>query len=293
MTPTVRPRRSGLYVPGSNGRALAKARALPADVLLLDLEDAVAPAAKDAARSQVLAALAEGGFGERELVVRVNGPATPWQREDLAAAARSGADAVLLPKVEAAEEVREAERALEAAGAPPTQALWCMIETPRGVLEAGEIARASPRLACLVAGTSDLVKDLGARHTPGRAEVLASLGIILLAARASRLAALDGVHLDLADGPGLAAACRQGRDLGFDGKTLIHPGQIEAAHQAFSPAPGELAEARRIVEAHAAAVARRQGVTLLDGKLVEALHVDAAHRLLALAEVIAMRDATR
>jgi citrate lyase subunit beta / citryl-CoA lyase len=293
VTPTVRPRRSGLYVPGSNARALAKARALPADVILLDLEDAVAPAAKDAARSQVRAALEEGGFGERELVVRVNGPGTPWHTEDLAAAARSGADAVLLPKVEGAEEVRVAERALEAAGAPPAQALWCMIETPRGVLEAAEIARASRRLACLVAGTSDLAKDLGARHTPGRAEVLTSLGLILLAARASRLAALDGVHLDLADGPGLAEACRQGRDLGFDGKTLIHPGQIEAAHQAFSPTPGELAEARRIVEAHAAAVARGQGVTLLDGKLVEALHVEAAHRLLTLAEVIATRDATR
>jgi citrate lyase subunit beta/citryl-CoA lyase len=201
----VRPRRSVLYVPGSNARALEKARALAADGLILDLEDAVAPAAKEGARAAVVAAVQAGGFGHREVAVRVNGPATPWGADDLALAARSGADAVVLPKVEGAEEVRAAERALLAAGAPPSLALWCMVETPRGVLAAAAIAAASPRLACLVMGTSDLVKDLRARHTPGRTEVLVALGAVLLAARAYGLAALDGVHLDLADDAGFAA----------------------------------------------------------------------------------------
>ncbi len=284
---TVRPRRSVLYLPGSNARALEKARTLAADGLILDLEDAVAPSAKAAARAQVLAALAAGGFGPRERIVRVNGAGTPWGLDDLAAAARSGADAVCLPKVERAEEVRAADRALAAHGAPIELGLWCMIETPRGVLAADAIAGASPRVACLVAGTSDLVKDLGARPTAGRAEVLPSLGLILLAARAHGLAALDGVHLDLDDDAGLEAACRQGRDLGFDGKTLIHPRQLEPANRAFAPDEAEIALARRIVAAHAAAEAAGQGVTVLDGRLVEALHVEAARRRLALAEAIA------
>jgi citrate lyase subunit beta/citryl-CoA lyase len=287
----VRPRRSVLYVPGSNRRALEKARALPVDALILDLEDAVAPAAKEDARRAVGELLAAGGFGHRELAVRVNGPSTRWAAEDLAFAARSGADAVVLPKVERPEEVRAAEAALDAAGAPPALALWCMIETPRGVLAAPAIAAASPRLACLVMGTSDLVKDLRARHTPGRAEVMVALGTVLLAARAHRLAALDGVHLDLADDAGFEAACRQGRDLGFDGKTLIHPRTIEAANRAFAPAEAELAEAREIIAAHARAEAAGQGVVVVDGRLVEALHVEAARRLVALAEAIAARPA--
>jgi len=285
----IRPRRSVLYVPGSNARALDKARTLPVDGLILDLEDAVAPAAKEEARRAVGAVLATGGFGHREVAVRVNGPATPWGADDLAFAARSGADAVVLPKVEAAEEVRAAERALEAAGAPPGLALWCMMETPRGVLAAPAIAGASPRLAVLVMGTSDLVKDLGARHTPTRTEVLVSLGTVLLAARAHGLSALDGVHLDLADDAGFAAACRQGRDLGFDGKTLIHPRTVETANRAFAPAEDEVAQARAIIAAHAEAVAAGRGVVVVDGRLVEALHVEAARRLVALAEAIARR----
>jgi len=285
----VRPRRSVLYMPGSNARALEKARTLPADGLILDLEDAVAPAAKAEARAGVVAVLARGGYGYRETVVRVNGPSTPWGADDLAAAARSGADAVLLPKVEGAEEVRAAERALDAAGAPESLRLWCMIETPRGVLAAPEIAAATPRLACLVAGTSDLVKDLRARHTPGRAEVLASLSLVVLAARASGLAALDGVHLDLADDAGFEAACRQGRDLGFDGKTLIHPKTIDAANRAFAPAAEEVAAARRIIDAHAEAERAGSGVVVVDGRLVEALHVEEARRTVALAEAIAAR----
>jgi citrate lyase subunit beta/citryl-CoA lyase len=287
---TVRPRRSVLYMPGSNARALEKARTLPADGLILDLEDAVAPAAKEDARALVLAALAQGGYGFRETVVRVNGPATPWGADDLAAAARSGADAVLLPKVEGAEAVRAAERALDAAGAPSALRLWCMIETPRGVLAAPEIAAATSRLSCLVAGTSDLVKDLRARHTAGRAEVLASLSWILLAARANGLAALDGVHLDLGDDAGLEAACRQGRDLGFDGKTLIHPRTIDAANRAFAPGAEEVAAARRIIAAHAEAERAGSGVVVVDGRLVEALHVEDARRTVALAEALAARS---
>jgi citrate lyase subunit beta/citryl-CoA lyase len=287
--PIVRPRRSALYMPGSNPRALEKARGMDADVLILDLEDAVAPAAKAEARRLVLAALAAGGFGARELVVRVNGPGTPWGDDDLAAAARSGADAVLLPKVESAEAVRLAEAALRAGGAPETLALWAMIETPRGVLAAPAIAASTPRLAALVAGTSDLVKELQARHTPGRAEVLTSLSLVVLAARAHGLCCLDGVHLDLDDQAGLEAACRQGRDLGFDGKTLIHPRTIAAANLAFAPSAAELAAARVLVAAHAEATALGKGVVVVGGRLVEALHVAAARRLLALADAIAAR----
>ncbi len=285
----VRPRRSVLYVPGSNARAVEKARGLPADAIILDLEDAVAPAAKEEARRTVGAALAAGGFGHREVALRVNGPATPWGADDLAFAARAGADAVVLPKVEFPGEVRDAEEALVAAGAPPALALWCMIETPRGVLAAPAIAGATPRLAALVMGTSDLVKDLGARHTPGRAEVLVALGTVLLAARAHGLAALDGVHLDLADDAGFEAACRQGRDLGFDGKTLIHPRTIDAANRLFAPAPDELAGARRVIEAHAEAERAGSGVVVVDGRLVEALHVEEARRTVALADAIAAR----
>ena len=287
--PTARPRRSALYMPGINDRALSKARSFAADVLLLDLEDAVAPAAKEEARRLVLAAVAAGGYAPREVVIRVNGLATPWGADDLAAVARSGADAVLLPKVDSAEEVVSAEAALRAAGAPDTLALWAMIETPRGVLAAPAIAASTPRLRCLVAGTSDLVKELGARHTPGRAEVLTSLALIVLAARAHGLACLDGVHLDLADQAGFEAACRQGRDLGFDGKTLIHPRTVEAANRAFAPSEAELAAARAVVAAHAEAQAQGRGVVVVDGRLVEALHVEAAKRTLAMADSIAAR----
>jgi citrate lyase subunit beta/citryl-CoA lyase len=251
----------------------------------------VAPAAKAEARAQVVAAVTEGGYGFREVVVRVNGAATPWGADDLAAVAGCGCDAVLLPKVESPEEVRAAEAALVAKGAPEGLALWAMIETPRGVLRAAEIAAASPRLACLVAGTSDLVKDLRARHTAGRAEVLTSLSLIVLAARASGLGCLDGVHLDLADEAGFEAACLQGRDLGFDGKTLIHPKTIGAANAAFGPSPDELTAARRIMVAHAEAASFGKGVVVVDGRLVEALHVEAARRLLALADAIAARGA--
>jgi len=282
-----RPRRSMLYMPGANARALEKAKTLPADSLILDLEDAVAPDAKEMARKQVVAAVKAGGYGKRELVVRMNSLDTGWGHEDAPALATSGAHAILIAKVESAAQVLHVEDLLKSYGAPDDLPLMAMIETPMGVLNAAEIARSTSRMICLVMGTSDLVKDLGARHTPGRAEVLTSLGLVLLAARAHGLAALDGVHLDLDDAAGFEAACRQGRDLGFDGKTLIHPRTLEAANRIFAPDEGELIEARRIVAAHAEAEAAGQGVTVVDGRLVERLHVEAARRRLALAEAIA------
>jgi len=285
----LRPRRSALYVPGSNARALAKAGTLPVDVLIVDLEDAVAPGAKEEARRAAVEAIRRG-LGRAEVVLRVNALDTPWGAADLAAAAGSGADAVLLPKVEGADAVREAGRRLDAEGAPASMSLWAMVETPRGVLHAEAVASSSPRLACLVAGTSDLTRDLRARHTPGRSEVLTSLSFLVLAARASGLAALDGVHLDLDDEAGFVAACRQGRDLGFDGKTLIHPRTVLAANLEFTPGDDELALAGRIIEAHAAAEAAGQGVVVVDGRLVEGLHVADARRLLALVAAIEARS---
>ncbi|MGH6912805.1 MAG: HpcH/HpaI aldolase/citrate lyase family protein, partial [Geminicoccales bacterium] len=226
MRDRIRPRRSVLYVPGSNARALEKAKGVPADGLILDLEDAVAPDAKDAARQRVGAAVKAGGYGRREVVIRVNGFATPWGHADLEMAASAGADAVLIPKVESADAVRQALAVLDGAGAPADLPLWCMMETPRGMLHAEEVAAASARVACLVMGTSDLAKELHAAHTPMRLPMITALGLCLLAARAYRLAILDGVCLDLQDEDGFAAACRQGAELGFDGKTLIHPNQI-------------------------------------------------------------------
>ena len=284
-----RPLRSVLYVPASNARALEKARTLPCDAVIVDLEDAVAPVAKPAARSAAVAAIRGGGWGHRLVALRVNGLETPWGLADVAVAAASGAHAVVLPKVEDAAAVGTADRALGMHGAPAELELWAMIETPRGVLAAAEIAAASPRLSCLVAGTSDLVKDLRARHTPSRLEVLPALGLTLLAARAAGLSALDGVHLDLQDDAGFEAACRQGRDLGFDGKTLIHPRTIDAANRLFAPDAAEVAAARAVIDAHAAAQARGEGVTVVDGRLVEALHVEMARRTVALAEAIAAR----
>jgi citrate lyase subunit beta / citryl-CoA lyase len=286
MPATPRPRRSVLYMPGANTRALEKARGLPADALILDLEDAVAPDAKPAARANIAAALAAGGYGARELILRVNALATPWGHDDLVAAAGMRLDAVLLPKVESADAVRQAEAVLRAAGAPTVLALWCMMETPLAMLKAAEIAAASPRVACLVMGTSDLAKDLHARHTRDRLPMLTSLGLCLLAARAYGLAILDGVHLDLADDEGFAAQCRQGRELGFDGKTLIHPKTIAAANAAFAPAAEEVEWSRRIIAAHAEAEAAGKGIVLVDGKLIENLHVEDARRTVTLAEQI-------
>ncbi len=287
MSRTSRPRRSVLYMPGSNARALEKGRSLPADGLILDLEDAVAPDAKELARGQVCEAVAAGGYGRRELVIRTNGLDSPWGPDDLAAAATSGADAVLLPKVESARMVADAIAALSAAGAPDTLDIWCMMETPKGMLRADEVAGADPRVACLVMGTSDLAKDLHAAHTRERLPMLTSLGLCLLAARAHGVAILDGVHLDLADDEGFVYSCRQGVELGFDGKTLIHPKTIAAANQAFAPSDDEIAWSRKIIDAHAEAAAAGKGIVLVDGRLIENLHVEAARRQVALAEAIA------
>lgn len=289
MAQTARPRRSVLYTPGSNQRALDKGREIGADGLILDLEDAVAPDAKETARRQIVETVKAGGYGPRELIIRVNGLETPWGPADLTAVATAGADAVLLPKVESAAMVEEAERRLRQAGAPESLRIWCMMETPLGILNAREIAAASPKLGCLVMGTSDLVKDLHATHTATRLPVLASLSIVLLAARANGLAALDGVHLDLADDEGFRQHCLQGKELGFDGKTLIHPKTVPVANEVFAPSAAEVAQAEKIIAAHAAAVAEGQGVVLLDGKLIENLHVENARRLVAEAQAIAAR----
>lgn len=286
MTAPLRPRRSVLYMPGANARALDKARTLDADALILDLEDAVAPDAKAQARTQVAAALREGGYGRRECIVRVNALDTPWGLDDVRAIAQAGADAVLLPKVESPAQLAALAQALDAAGAPADLPLWAMAETPLGFLRMDAIAGGHARLAAIVVGTSDLVKDLHARHTPSRDETLLARSLAVMAARAHGLAVLDGVHLDLNDDAGLQGACRQGRDQGFDGKTLIHPRQIPAANAAFAPTPEELDTARRRLEAWTAAQAEGKGVAVVDGALVENLHAQEAERVLALAQAI-------
>ncbi|WP_282605029.1 CoA ester lyase [Pelagibius sp. Alg239-R121] len=283
MTSSARPRRSVLYMPGSNARALEKGRGLPADALILDLEDAVAPDTKELARNQIVAAVLAGGYGAREIIVRVNGLDTPWGQEDVAAIAGCGADAILLPKVESAAMVQKLEALMVSSGAAEDMAIMCMMETPLGVLRADEISGASGRLSCLVMGTSDLVKDLQAAHTPDRAPVLTSLSLCVLAARAYGLAIVDGVHLDLQDDSGFAASCRQGRELGFDGKTLIHPKTVAAANAAFAPSVDEIAWSQKIIAAHSEAAAEGKGVVVVDGKLIENLHVESAQRLVALA----------
>jgi citrate lyase subunit beta/citryl-CoA lyase len=283
-------RRSALYVPGANQRALDKARDVDADVLIFDLEDAVHPDRKDVARDQVIAALRKGGY-RAETVVRVNPLGGKLGAADIKAAARSGCQAVLLPKVESAKEMRDAALRLAAAGAPENVVLWAMIETPLGVLRAQEIALSSPHLACLVMGTSDLVKDLRARHSEDRLAIMPSLGLCLLAARAAGLPILDGVHLDLNDDAGFAAACRQGADMGFDGKTLIHPKTIAACNAAFGPSAADIEWSRKVIAAFEAAAANHEGVIVVDGKLVEHLHVESARRTVALADAIAKRAA--
>jgi citrate lyase subunit beta/citryl-CoA lyase len=275
-----------LYIPGANPRALDKARALPMDGLILDLEDAVAPEAKALARDTVVRALAEGVYGQRRRVVRINGPDTPWGEADIAAMARAGADAILLPKVETPQAVLAALAALDAAGGPADLPLWIMAETPRGILEIGAIAAAHPRLQVIVMGTSDLAKELRVRHTRDRLGLVASLGRCVLAARAQGLEILDGVYLDLRDEPGFEAVCEQGRDMGFDGKTLIHPSQIEPANRAFGISGEALEQAQRIIAAWREAQQAGRGVCVVEGRLVEQLHVQEAERTVAMHEAI-------
>lgn len=290
--PTLRPRRSVLYMPGANTRALEKAKTLSADALILDLEDAVAPDAKPEARANVVAAVTGGGYGRREVAIRVNGLDTPWGADDVRAAADAGPDAVLVPKVSSASGVHAALDALDAAGAPTHTALWVMLETPLAVLRAEEIAAASERLTVLVMGTNDLSKELRCAIVPGRAPMLYALGACVAAARAADKVILDGVYNAIDDAEGFAAECRQGADMGFDGKTLVHPSQLDPCNAAYAPTDDELAQARTIIEAWEAARAEGKGVVTVNGRMIENLHVDNARRALAVADAIAALEAT-
>ena len=280
-----RPRRSVLYMPGANTRALEKAKSLAADSLILDLEDAVAPNAKASARANVHAAL-ELGFGYREAVVRINGLNTTWGLDDLKTFAKSKADAIVLPKVESAEQVQEVATLLKQMNAPASMTIWAMIETPMAIFRLQEIAGSHPLLEALVLGTSDLVKDLHARHTPNRVETQTALSLSVLAARAYGLCVLDGVHLSLDDEAGFKQSCIQGRDMGFDGKTLIHPNQIALANEIFGPSAAEVAGAQDRIAAYEAAIKSGAGIAVLNGKLIEELHIQDAKRILALASAI-------
>jgi citrate lyase subunit beta / citryl-CoA lyase len=278
----MRPRRSVLYMPGANERALEKAKTLPADALILDLEDAVAPDAKAAARDRVCAAV--GDYGAREVTIRVNGAGTPWHLDDLRAAGEAGPAAVVVPKVNSAEEVHAIEKAL--AHAPDHTAIWAMIETPVAVLNCASIASASERLTVLVLGTNDLAKEMVAAQVPGRAPLLGPLSMCVLAARATGRVILDGVYNDVRDLDGFAEECRQARDFGFDGKTLIHPGQVEPCNEIFAPSAAEIEYSHRVIAAFEEAGREGRGVATVDGRLIENLHVANAQRILALAEAI-------
>jgi citrate lyase subunit beta / citryl-CoA lyase len=283
----LRPRRSVLYMPAANSRALEKAATLPADALILDLEDAVAPDAKDEARAQACEAFASGRYGRREVAIRANGPGTPWHEEDLKAIAAAGPDAVVVPKVDSPATVHAIEAALDAAGAPDRTRIWAMLETPTAMLRAEAVCAASERLNVLVMGTNDLAKELQAQHVPGRQPLLAGLGLSLIAARAAGKVILDGVYNDVKDPEGFAAECAQGRDLGFDGKTLIHPSQVEPCNQAFAPDEAEVERSRRIIAAFEEAEAEGRGVVTVDGRMIENLHVEQARRTLAITDAIA------
>jgi len=285
MINTSRPRRSVLYMPGANTRALEKAKSLPADSLILDLEDAVAPDAKAQARENIRTALATG-FGHREAVVRINGLNTQWGLDDLKAFADTKADAILLPKVESASQIQKVASLLKQFNPANTMKIWAMIETPLAIFHLPEIASSHPMLEALVLGTSDLVKDLHARHTPSIVETQTALSLSVLAARAHQLCVLDGVHLTLEDEEGLKQSCVQGRDMGFDGKTLIHPSQIAFANEIFGPSSEEIEEAKQRINAYDAAISSGAGIVLLNGKLVEELHIQDAKRILALADAI-------
>ncbi len=283
----LRPRRSVLYMPGANERALEKAKGLAADALILDLEDAVAPDAKAEARDRVCAAAASGEYGHREITIRVNGLDTDWHADDIAAAAQAGPDGVVVPKVNSVGDVSAIEEALEKAGAPDHTSIWAMLETPVAMLHAEEIASSSQRLAVLVMGTNDLAKELQARHVPGRQPLLGGLSMCLLATRAAGKVILDGVYNDIKDAEGFAAECRQGVEMGFDGKTLIHPSQLDPCNEAFAPAADEVERSQRIIEAFEDAEADGRGVVTVDGRMIENLHVDQARQVLAAAAAIA------
>lgn len=284
-----RPRRSVLYMPGANARALDKARSLDCDTVIFDLEDAVAVDSKQTAREQVSAAIAEGGYGHRELVVRVNGLDTDWGAADVATFASVTVDALLFPKVETAAQVQNIVSVVDAAGGSQLP-VWLMIETPAGVLDVREVALGSERVRCLVMGTSDLVKELRAQHTESRSNVGYALQHCVLVARSAGLDILDGVHLDFRNLESLQSACEQGRNIGFDGKTLIHPSQIDVANEVFGYGSDDVDHARAVIGVWREAQAEGKGVAVLDGQLIENLHVAEAERVLAFAEFLAGRN---
>ncbi|HEY2653524.1 MAG TPA: CoA ester lyase [Solirubrobacteraceae bacterium] len=272
-----------LYTPGANTRALDAGRRVRADALIFDLEDAVSPAAKIEARELVCSAIADGGYGARTIVIRLNGIGTAWHEDDLHAAADAGPDAILVPKVGTAADVLQVETALGCAGARAHTRVWAMLETPRAILNAAEIGGCSERLTVLVMGTNDLANELSALSTDTRQPLLTSLSLCLLAARAAGKTILDGVYNDISDADGFEAECRHGRRLGFDGKTLIHPNQVEICNRVFSPSQDEINHARRVIEAHEDAARNKIGVAVVDGRLVENLHVAHARRILSAA----------
>jgi citrate lyase subunit beta/citryl-CoA lyase len=283
-----RPRRSVLYMPAANERALEKAKSIPCDAIIFDLEDAVAPDAKPAARDRAVNAVRAGAYGRRELTIRCNGLATPWGADDLAAAGAARPAAVVVPKVDSARYVDEVAAVLDSvldSGAAEAVPIWAMIETPTAILDVRAIA-AHPRVDVLVMGTNDLARELRAPLVKGRANLVAHLATALLAARAAGTAALDGVFNDVADADGFEAECRQGVELGFDGKTLIHPSQVEPANRAWSPSDDEIELDRRIIDAYTEAEADGRGVVTVDGRMIEYLHVANARRTLAMADAI-------
>lgn len=284
MDPVLRPRRSPLFMPGANARALEKAKTLPCDAIIVDLEDAVAPDAKPSARERAASVVASRPYGSREVVIRVNGMDTPWYHDDLAAAVEAGPDAIAVPKVDSAEQVRAVADEMERVGAGSQVAIWAMIETPRAVLDCLEIAEASERLTVLVMGTNDLTKELQARHVPGRAPVTTALQMCVLAARAAGTVILDGVYNDVRDGAGFRAQAEEAMLMGFDGKTLIHPSQVGPANEVFSPSAEEIADAHGLIEAWEAG--EGSGVVTYHGRMIENLHVETARRVLALAVAI-------
>jgi citrate lyase subunit beta/citryl-CoA lyase len=290
MIDKIRPRRSALYMPASNERALEKARTLGVDAVIFDLEDAVAPGAKADARERACAAVKAGGYGTRELVIRANGLGTQWAGDDLAAIAISGADSVCVPKVESVQDVEAIRKALAAAGAPGVLSIWAMIETPHGILNVEAICAAARSdnnpVTVILMGTNDLAKETRAEQTPDRLPMVAWLSRCVVAARAYGLDILDGVYNNFRDLEGLEAECIHGRQLGMDGKTLIHPGQIDICNKVFSPPPGEVEEARRIIAAFEEPDNKGKGVINLDGQMVELLHRDMALRTVAITEAI-------
>jgi citrate lyase subunit beta/citryl-CoA lyase len=281
-----RPRRSVLYMPASNAKAIEKARSLPCDSVILDLEDAVAPEAKDMARAQAIEAVAAGGFGRREVIIRVNGLDTPWGADDLAAAAKAGPDGILVPKVNDAADVARYDAAI--ASAPAKTRLWAMIETGRSLFRLDEIAAAgaTSRLSVWVMGTNDIAKEMRARQTPGREPFHAALGLSVAAARAYGLVILDGVYNDIDNDAGFEAICEQGVDFGFDGKTLIHPRQVEICNRVFSPSDADVAFARAVIEAFSLPDNANKGAIRVEGKMTERLHLAQAERLVAVHEAI-------